>query len=49
MLNGECRSAGGIVTGSCSSITRQAVCCICEYASVGMKKQRINIKKIKKS
>lgn len=27
VLNGECRSAGGIVAGTCSS--RQAVCCVC--------------------
>lgn len=30
VLNGECRASGGIVTGSCSTITRQAVCCVCK-------------------
>lgn len=31
VLYGECRSGGGISTGPCSSITRQAVCCICKF------------------
>lgn len=30
VLGGECRAAGGIVTGSCSTITRQALCCVCK-------------------
>lgn len=34
VLGGECRAAGGIVTGSCSTITRQAVCCVCKCLRV---------------
>lgn len=30
VLAGECTTAGGIATGSCNSITRQAVCCVCK-------------------
>lgn len=30
VLDGECNKSGGIPAGSCSSITRQAVCCICK-------------------
>lgn len=30
VLAGECTTDGGIATGSCNSITRQAVCCVCK-------------------
>lgn len=30
VLAGECSTSGGIATGSCNSITRQAVCCVCK-------------------
>lgn len=30
VLAGECSDAGGIATGSCSTLTRQAVCCVCK-------------------
>lgn len=31
VLNGECRSSGGISTGSCSPTAKQAVCCVCKF------------------
>lgn len=30
VLAGECKAAGGVSTGSCNSITRQAICCVCK-------------------
>lgn len=30
-INGECTDNNGVAAGSCSSITNQAVCCICKY------------------
>lgn len=30
VLAGECKQAGGIATGSCNSLTRQATCCVCK-------------------
>lgn len=31
VLAGECTTANGVATGSCNSITRQAVCCVCKF------------------
>lgn len=31
VLAGECTTAGGIATGSCNPLTRQAVCCVCKW------------------
>lgn len=33
VLAGECSDAGGVATGSCNSITRQAICCVCKFLS----------------
>lgn len=30
VLHGECKKAGGVATGSCNSVTRQATCCVCK-------------------
>lgn len=30
VLNGECRSYGGVSTGSCNSKAKHAVCCVCK-------------------
>lgn len=32
-INGECTDNNGVAAGSCSSITNQAVCCICKYTT----------------
>lgn len=31
VLGGECADGGGIATGTCSTLTRQAVCCVCRF------------------
>lgn len=32
MVRGECTDNGGVSAGGCSSVTSQAVCCICKLA-----------------
>lgn len=31
VVRGECQDDGGIPAGSCSTVTNQAVCCICKF------------------
>ncbi|XP_055303711.1 uncharacterized protein LOC129569165 [Sitodiplosis mosellana] len=35
VLRGECTDAGGVATGSCNSITRQAICCVYQQTCGG--------------
>ncbi|XP_031632739.1 uncharacterized protein LOC116346692 [Contarinia nasturtii] len=35
VLMGECKDAGGVATGGCNSITRQAICCVYQQTCGG--------------
>lgn len=36
VLAGECKTSGGVSTGACNSITRQAVCCVCKFSHTNL-------------